>query len=185
MNGDGKVLAFDEKTGIVNVAFKTGKIALKIPESFLSGFIVFDDPMMQLHIEEIVEEYQIKLLEKEEKRLNVEKSQHYKDKSAVGDVIVNVNSENSRWSFDIPAEWPTESKFRACGYSVAQNSGLTTYERQNILRDMIHEGKSSINETIKFLQRNIDLRYKNPNLKLACSKWKEDIEFVNKHFKNV
>lgn len=195
MNGMGTVISFDEKTGYVEVEFKTGRITLKIPESFIAGYIIFNDPMMQMRIEEIVDDYQTKLLELEEtvavdaENSNDETVSLPTDFEENNESIDNDNNfelhnniRTSRWEFDIPADWPVDSKFSICGYSVAQNSGLTTYQRQGILSDMIKEGKTTPWEAIEYLQRNINLRHTRPNLRIACSRWRDDINYIRTHF---
>lgn len=74
--------------------------------------------------------------------------------------------------------WNDRSVFSDHGYSVSQEKGLTTAQRQQKLKWIIDHGVMSKYETIRFLRSRISINGVKPENWLARSKWEEDLRYV-------
>lgn len=93
----------------------------------------------------------------------------------------NFENYTSHNSFDyIPPERAQESKLKKYGYSVAWDNHLSTKERQELLRNLIEEGKVSREYVISYLKHNIQINGKKESNEFAVMKWKEDLDFIYK-----
>lgn len=85
------------------------------------------------------------------------------------------------YDFD-PSEWDEESLLRRKGYTVSQEEGLTSAERQRILSMVIRNRLMTPYQVINHIERMINLRDRQSRYDLACKKWREDIKFIIKEF---
>ena len=74
--------------------------------------------------------------------------------------------------------WSDRSVFSDHGYSVSQEKGLTTIQRQQKLKWIIDRGIMSKHDTIRFLRSRISINGMKPENWLARSKWEEDLRYV-------
>ena len=74
--------------------------------------------------------------------------------------------------------WSDRSVFSDHGYSVSQEKGLTTIQRQQKLKWIIDHGIMSKYDTIRFLRSRISINGMKPENWLARSKWEEDLRYV-------
>lgn len=74
--------------------------------------------------------------------------------------------------------WKDRSVFSEHGYSVSQEKGLTTVQRQQKLKWIIDHGIMSKYDTIRFLRSRISINGMKPENWLARSKWAEDLRYV-------
>lgn len=74
--------------------------------------------------------------------------------------------------------WKDRSVFSEHGYSVSQEKGLTTVQRQQKLKWIIDHEIMSKYDTIRFLRSRISINGMKPENWLARSKWEEDLRYV-------
>lgn len=79
-----------------------------------------------------------------------------------------------------PSEWDEESLLMKNGYTVSQEEGLSSTERQRILTMVIRNRIMTPSQIIDHIERMINLRDGQSKYDIACSKWREDIRFVMK-----
>lgn len=70
------------------------------------------------------------------------------------------------------------STFYDMGYTVSQSAGLSTEQRQSILKNAIDSGKASKYEVLSFLRQRMDINGMKGGNELASRKWKEDYEYI-------
>ena len=91
----------------------------------------------------------------------------------------NANTSYPSSEFD-SSSWNVESILRQEGYTVSQREGLTDYERQNILCNVINSGKMSKRQVVEHIELQINLRKNKRMYNLAIAKWERDVEFLRK-----
>ena len=74
------------------------------------------------------------------------------------------------------------SILKQCGYSVAQNSCLTSDGRKKILCMIIDNGILRSSEVISYLDWFIKTRDGQANLRNAVEKWKSDLNYVREKY---
>ena len=105
----------------------------------------------------------------------------YNNKLGYGNVASK--DVNTVYKTDI-LSWELESVLKKNGYSVSQQDGLTPRERQRILSQVIINKIMSPIKVIKHIELQIKLKEGNKNFLIACKKWREDINFIEKEFLN-
>lgn len=75
----------------------------------------------------------------------------------------------------------TNSELNLFGYSVSQQSGITRYQRQTLLEQLIDSGLMSKARIMGHLEWLISTRQGNPSMSLACKAWADDLEHVSKY----
>ena len=70
------------------------------------------------------------------------------------------------------------SIFYDMGYTVSQSAGLSTEQRQSILKNAIDSGKASKYEVLSFLRQRMDINGMKGENEVASRKWKEDYEYI-------
>lgn len=70
------------------------------------------------------------------------------------------------------------SPLRLCGYSVNQQDGYSSAERQYIISKVIEKGILRKSEVIRYLEHFITRNGQKANNALALEKWKEDLDFT-------
>lgn len=89
----------------------------------------------------------------------------------------NANTSYPSSEFD-SSSWNVESILRQEGYTVSQREGLTDYERQNILCNVINSGKMSKRQIVEHIELQMNLRKNNATYDVAISKWERDVAFL-------
>ena len=74
-----------------------------------------------------------------------------------------------------------ESTLRLCGYSVSQQEGLATSERQTLLAKIMKLGVVSKSDIIRYLNYFIAFNGRKAGNELAVDKWESDLCFVRSH----
>lgn len=72
----------------------------------------------------------------------------------------------------------SESPLKLCGYSVNQMDGLSDFDRQYIISQVIDKNILQKREVIRYLEYFINMNGKKRGNELAESKWKTDLEFA-------
>ena len=71
---------------------------------------------------------------------------------------------------------------RSLGYDVSEKGRLSTFERQLILKEIIVSRKRMTKqEVINHIEWNIRMRRDNAYMKLAISKWEDDLRYIRKY----
>ena len=73
------------------------------------------------------------------------------------------------------------SPLKLCGYSVSQQVGYSTQERQYIISKVIELGVLQKSEVIRYLEYFINMNGRKTGNEVALSKWKQDLEFALKY----
>lgn len=79
-----------------------------------------------------------------------------------------------------PPERNDESKLVKYGYSVSQNSSLSTTARQNLLKRLIESKEVSKGYIVSYLKHMIAINGKKESNYIALHKWESDLEFVKR-----
>ena len=79
-----------------------------------------------------------------------------------------------------PHERAEESKLKKYGYSVSENSRMTTPDRQDLLRRIIASREVSKGYVISYLRHMIQINGKKESNHIALKKWESDLEYVLK-----
>ena len=75
-----------------------------------------------------------------------------------------------------------ENLLHALGYDVSQKKKLSTYERQSILKEIIVlKQRMTKKEVINHIEWNIKMQHHDPRMKLAISKWEDDLKYIKKY----
>lgn len=103
---------------------------------------------------------------------------HYRDKHHVliGDLKLVTNE-----FYDGNIELAEESPLHLCGYNVGQKDDYTSRHRHYILAKLIYDGIMEKQRILDYLSSFVRSRKENPAMKLAVSKWEEDISFVQNY----
>lgn len=70
------------------------------------------------------------------------------------------------------------SVFYNMGYTVSQSVGLSTSDRQRILKCAIDSGRATKHEVIAFLKQRMNINGMKVGNELAFQKWKEDLAYI-------
>ena len=97
--------------------------------------------------------------------------------------VTNIYSTTECYDDFDPSEWDEESLLRRNGYTVSQEEGLSTTERQRILTQVIRNRIMTPGQVINHIERMVNLRAGQRRYDIACKKWREDIYFVMNNFK--
>ena len=73
-----------------------------------------------------------------------------------------------------------ESRLMKKGYSVAQNSGKSNFQRQQMLKNWIEAGEFTKQEILAHLKYLIKINGQSKKNEVATIKWKMDMDFVRK-----
>ena len=84
-------------------------------------------------------------------------------------------------NFDGEYDLALESPLKLSGYSVSQKDGFTAKERHYILARIMHDKIMSKGEVIRYLSYFIRMNGAKPGNELAVTKWREDLNFVQKY----
>ena len=105
--------------------------------------------------------------------------QHYQEKygSVIGNFHIRSNNSCGCYFDDMSSE----SLLHLCGYNVNQNANLSSGQRSYILSLIIENHVMEKYQIIEYLNRFISSRRYQPNMKLACSKLKSDLEWVRSY----
>ena len=78
--------------------------------------------------------------------------------------------------------WADESPLHVCGYNVNQQTAYSDSERRKILANIIDYGIMNKPNIIEYLHFFIKNNGKRKNMRMAVSKWEDDLDFVH-HYK--
>jgi hypothetical protein len=81
-----------------------------------------------------------------------------------------------------PEGWEEESILKENGYSVANSTKMTVYQRWGKLRGVIIKGLMTPEQIVSHIQFQIKLREGRPEYDLAIRKWKLDIQYVKDNY---
>lgn len=95
----------------------------------------------------------------------------------VRDLTTNKVLNNANSGFWIES---SEHVLHRLGYNVKAGNGMTSMDRQQILAKIINHGVLSKNEIISHLEYCINMASGREHLNAAVSKWKTDLDFVQK-----
>jgi len=103
---------------------------------------------------------------------------HYRDKHHVliGDLKLVTNE-----FYDGNIELAEESPLHLCGYNVGQKDDYTSSHRHYILAKLIYDGIMEKQKILDYLSAFVRSRKGNSTMKLAVSKWEDDISFVQQY----
>lgn len=76
-------------------------------------------------------------------------------------------------------QWETESFLKKHGYTVAQNIGLSSHERHEILTNIMENYRVPKSEICRHIIFMIKLRRGQSQYSAAISKWQDDLDFLN------
>ena len=98
-------------------------------------------------------------------------------------ITVHVKKSDSEPISDMSG-FSEESKLKMLGYNV-QADGMSSAERHNLLDYLIRSGQITDAEVTSHLEWAIRFNKGKPNMANACSRWREDVNFVYDHFGDI